>query len=130
MVLEVLTNESVKEIPENRLEELVRQKREGKSYSEIRAMLREEGMDEKEIGQVIRRVDERVLQKEISAGTMSRGKRLYITGVVIAAAGLLLTFLNSRGYWLTTLPRLVVYLPFFTGIILMFYGRRLQKVES
>ena len=117
----------MKEIPDNRIAELARQKREGQSYNEIRAMLKEEGLSEEEISGTIRRVDERVLQDEMTGGSLVRARRWYFTGVAIAAAGLVLTFLHSRGYILTTLPRIIVYLPFFAGILIMFFGRRLQR---
>lgn len=117
----------MKEIPGSRIEEFARQKREGQSYGEIRTRLSEEGLTEEEIRKTIRRVDEKVLKEEMSGDSVVRARRWYFTGVVVAAVGLVLTFLYSRGYILTTWPRLVVYLPFFAGILIMFYGRRLQR---
>lgn len=115
------------EIPEHRIKELARQKREGQSYSEIRSILKEEGLNEEEISGTIRRVDEKVLQEEMTEGSLARAKRWYFTGVAIAAAGLVITFLYSRGTLLTGLPRIVIYLPFFIGILVMFFGRRMQR---
>jgi hypothetical protein len=120
----------VKEIPENRIEVLVRQKREGRSYNDIRTRLKEEGLTEEEISRTIRQVDEKVLQAEMAEGSIARGRRWYYTGVAIAAAGLVLTFLHSRGYMLTGMPRGVVYLPFFAGILIMFIGRRMQRIGA
>ena len=52
-------------VTESKIEELAREKMEGKSYSTIRDELSESGMADSEITNLIRQVDERVLSQTI-----------------------------------------------------------------
>ena len=116
-------------IPESRIEELVREKLDGKSYSEIREELSESGMSPEEIRAMIRQVDERVLNATSEQGSLDRAQQWYRIGLIVAVVGLLLTIAFNRGIILKTFPALLVYSPFIAGILIMFYGRRMQKKQ-
>ena len=116
--------------PDNRIEELVREKLEGKSYSKIREELKEAGMAAEEISQLIRQVDERVLKETVEQGKGQRTQQWYRWGLVLAVAGLILSIAYNAGMILTHLPAIVVYSPFIAGILLMFYGRIMQRKRS
>jgi hypothetical protein len=121
---------SSEKLPEEQIEELIRQKLEGTSYSEIRVKLAEQGLSLEEIRSVIRRMDEKVLQAEVEGGSRLRARSWYRIGLGIAVIGLLLTVGNNSGVLLEDLPRWLVYAPFFIGILMMFYGRMLQRRQS
>ena len=116
--------------PDNRIEELVREKLEGKSYSKIREELKEAGMAAEEISQLIRQVDERVLKETVEQGKGQRIQQWYRLGLVLAVAGLILSIAYNAGMILTHLPAMAVYSPFIAGILLMFYGRMMQRKRS
>ena len=113
--------------PDERLDELAQQKLAGKSYSLIREDLSKSGMKEEEIGRLIRQVDEKVLKETLDQGKRQRTKQVHRWGLILAVAGLLLTLLYKAGLLFTQLPALLVYTPFLTGVLLMFYGRMLQR---
>jgi hypothetical protein len=115
---------------ESRLEELAREKMEGKSYSAIRKELAESGMPEEEISRLIRKVDERVLEENVQQGGRDRAGKWYRSGLILAVAGLILSILFSAGLLLSYLPSVLVYTPFFAGIGVMAYGRYLQRKPS
>lgn len=115
---------------ENRIEELAREKKDGKSYSAIREELSESGMSAEEISSLIRRVDERVLQDTAKQGKPDRAQQWYRFGMILAVAGLLISISYNAGIILERLPALLVYSPFIAGILFMFYGRFLQRKES
>ncbi len=110
-----------------RMEKLVRQKLEGKSYTEIRAELKASGMSSEEIAALIREVDEKVLQEAVKEGTPEKSMQWYRGGLVLAVLGLLLTIAFNVGLILKNVHPLVVYAPFIAGILLMFYGRMMQR---
>lgn len=110
-----------------RIEELVRKKLEGKSYSEIREELKSSGMAAEEISQLIRQVDERVLRETLEQGSRQKTQQWYRWGLVLAVAGLILSIAYKAGMILGRIPALLVYSPFLAGILLMFYARILQK---
>jgi len=110
-----------------RIEELAREKLEGKSYSEIRVELEESGIPKEEISLLIRQVDERVLADAVSEGKADKAQQWYRGGMILAVAGLALSIAFNAGLILGTLPPLLVYAPFIAGILLMFYGRLLQR---
>ncbi len=112
---------------DDRVEELARQKLEGKSYSEIRERLRAKGMGEKEIGRLIREVDERVLKETMDMGSRQKIRQWYRGGLVLAVAGLILSILYNAGMIWSQAPAILVYSPFLIGILLMFYGRMVQR---
>lgn len=112
---------------EIRIEALAREKLEGKSYSEIRAELKASGMPEEEISLLIRKVDEKVLADTIAEGKPDKVQQWYRGGKILAVAGLALSIVFNVGLILQNLPPLVVYAPFIAGILLMFYGRLLQR---
>jgi len=114
---------------ENTINELVRQKLEGDSYSQIRSRLTERGLSEEEIKSIIRAVDERVLRAEIDQGNREKAKSWYRIGLALAVTGLLLTIGTNAGWIFHGTPRWIIYSPFFTGILLMYYGRRLQQKQ-
>lgn len=110
-----------------RIEELAREKLEGKSYSRIREELKSSGMAAGEIRQLIRQVDERVLRETFEQGSRQKTQQWYRWGLVLAVAGLVLAIAFNAGMVLTRFPSLLVYSPFLAGILLMFYGRMLQR---
>ena len=112
---------------EKSIEKLAREKLEGKSYSEIRAELKESGMPQEEISLLIRQVDEKVLADAISEGKPNKAQQWYRGGMILAVAGLALSIAFNAGLFMRSLPPLVVYAPFFAGILVMFYGRLLQR---
>jgi hypothetical protein len=115
---------------DNRIEELVREKLEGKSYSKIREELKDSGMSPEEISQLIRLVDQRVLKETVEQGNRQRTQQWYRWGLVLAVAGLILSIVYKAGMVLTHLPAIVVYSPFIAGILLMFYGRMMQRKRT
>lgn len=115
---------------ENRIEELAREKMNGKSYSAIREELSESGMSAGEISSLIRKVDERVLQDTAALGKPDRARQWYRFGLILAVAGLLISISYNAGIILERFPALLVYAPFIAGILFMFYGRLQQRKES
>ena len=111
----------------NRIEKLAREKLEGKSYSEIRAELKESGMPQEEISLLIRQVDEKVLEGVITEGKPDKAQQWYRGGMILAVAGLALSIAFNAELFMKNLPPLAVYAPFIAGILLMFYGRLLQR---
>lgn len=114
-------------ISDSEIEEFARLKLEGESYSEIRTRLTRSGISGEELREAMRRIDERVLHAETGKGSMERSKQWYRAGIFIAVAGLMVVIGFNAGLILTRSSRLLVYSPFFTGIVLMFYGRILQR---
>jgi hypothetical protein len=112
---------------DERIEELAREKLEGKSYSEIRTALSEEGLSENEISQLIRKVDERVLEETVRSGSKTPFRQWYNAGLVLALAGLALSVVFNAGLILRNFPAMAVYSPFLAGILLMFYARMMQR---
>ena len=109
------------------IEELAKEKLGGTSYGEIRAELKESGMSPDEIKRLIRQVDERVLAEAVSHVQADKARQWYRVGLVLAVAGLALSIAFNAGILLRGLPPLAVYTPFLAGILLMFYGRLLQR---
>jgi hypothetical protein len=116
-------------IPENKIEELVREKLDGKSYSLIRKDLIASGMMEEDIGRLIRLVDERVLNETTMAGGRKRVQHWYRSGLVLAIAGLVLAIAYNTGIVFANFPPLAVYSPFFAGILVMIYGKAIQRKD-
>ena len=115
---------------ESRIEELAREKMEGKSYSSIRNELSESGMSEMEVKDLIRQVDERVLSETMKQGDPNRAQQWYRFGLLLAVIGLILTIAYNTGIILENMPALLIYSPFIAGILVMFYGRFLQRKRS
>lgn len=116
--------------PDNWIEELVQEKLQGKSYSKIREELKASGMAQEEVSRLIRQVDERVLKETVEQGTRQRTQQWYRWGLILAVAGLILAIAYNAGMVLNNLPSLAVYSPFLAGILLMFYGRMMQRKKS
>jgi hypothetical protein len=112
---------------EKRIEKLAREKLEGKSYSEIRAELKESGMPPEEISLLIRQVDEKVLAGAITEGKPDKAQQWYRGGMILAVAGLALSIAFNAGLFMINLPPLAVYAPFIAGILVMFYARIQQR---
>lgn len=112
---------------DNRVEELAREKLEGKSYSEIRAGLSQSGLTPEEISNLIRMVDEKVLEETAGKGDIEKARLWYRAGLGLAVAGLIMAILFNAGLIFKNLPALAVYSPFIAGILLMFYGRMMQR---
>ena len=119
----------MEKLSENILDELVQQKLEGESYTRIRARLAEKGLSGEEIRTTIREVDERVLRAEIERGRREKAKSWYWIGLALAITGLLLTIGFNAGWIFQGTPKWILYGPFFAGILLMYYGRRLQQKQ-
>lgn len=117
-------------LPENTIEEFILQKLEGKSYSDIRARLTESGLSEEAVTEAIKEIDEKVLLAEIEQGHRDRSRSWNRIGLILAIVGLLLTIGSNAGIILKGAPRLLIYSPFFAGILLMIYGRMLQRKQS
>ncbi|RLD93198.1 MAG: hypothetical protein DRJ29_09600 [Bacteroidetes bacterium] len=117
-------------VTESKIEELAREKMEGKSYSTIRDELSESGMTDSEITNLIRQVDERVLSQTIKQASPDRAQQWYRSGLVLAVIGLILTIAFNAGIILKNLPAMVIYSPFIAGILVMAYGRYQQKKQS
>jgi hypothetical protein len=115
------------DLPESTIESYVRQKLDGKSYSEIKSQLRKSGLSEEEVRETVRQIDRKVLRAEVNRANRKRASQFYWAGITLAVAGLLITLGHNAGLFLAGWPRLLVYTPFFTGIILMVYGRMLQR---
>ena len=117
-------------VTESKIEELAREKMEGKSYSTIRDELSESGMADSEITNLIRQVDERVLSQTLKQASPDRAQQWYRSGLVLAVIGLILTIAFNAGIVLKNIPAMVIYSPFFAGILVMAYGRYQQKKQS
>lgn len=115
---------------ESRIDQLAREKMAGKSYSVIRVELSESGMNEEEINHLIRQVDERVLSETVKQVAPDRAQQWYRSGMVLAVIGLILTIAYNAGIILRNSPALLIYSPFIAGILVMFYGRFLQRRQS
>ena len=109
------------------IEELAEEKLKGYSYSDIRAELKESGMTPDEINKLIRQVDEKVLAEAVSEAQPDKARQWYRAGLILAIGGLALSIAFNVGLLLRNLRPLVVYTPFLAGILLMFYGRLLQR---
>jgi len=120
----------MEENPENMIEALARQKLEGRSYSEIRAELLDSGLSGTEVSNLIRQVDEKVLEETVTVSRTDIAGQLYRVGLVFAIGGLILSIIFNLGLVAVNLPALAVYAPFIAGILLMFYGRMLQRKKS
>jgi len=114
-------------ISDSVIEEFAQLKLDGESYSEIRSRLVKSGISEEELKSVMKRIDEMVLRAETGQGNIERSRQWYRAGIIIAVSGLIIVIGYNAGFILTKLSRLLVYSPFFTGIVLMFYGRMLQR---
>ena len=112
------------------IEKLSLEKQDGKSYSKIRSELEEYGMSPEEISKLIRQVDERVLENVVKETAGDKFRQVYSGGLALAVAGLLITVLFNLGMFLQEFPALLVYSPFLAGILLMFYGRMMQRRDS
>jgi hypothetical protein len=115
---------------ENRMEELAREKMAGKSYTSMREELLATGMSEEEVRVLIRQVDERVLSETVKQGVPDRAQQWYRFGLILAVLGLILSIAYNAGIILETRPALLVYSPFFAGILVMVYGRILQRKKA
>lgn len=117
-------------ISESRLEELAREKIDGKSYSAIRKELLESGMTDGEVNSLLRKVDEKVLNNPTTMGDRKRAQQWYRFGFVLAVTGLILSIAYNAGALFENLPGLVLYIPFFIGILVMIYGKAIQRKPS
>jgi hypothetical protein len=117
-------------VTESKIEELAREKMEGKSYSTIRDELSESGMADSEITNLIRQVDEQVLSQTLNQASPDRAQQWYRSGLILAVVGLILTIAFNAGIILKNLPAMVIYSPFLAGILVMAYGRYQQKKQS
>ena len=114
----------------SRIETLVQEKMDGKSYSTIRDELKEAGMGEDEISTLIRQVDERVLSETVKQEGREKVRTWYRMGLIIALVGLILSVAYNAGMLLRSIPAWLAYSPFFAGIVLMIYSRTLQRRQA
>lgn len=117
-------------LSESKIEELAREKIAGKSYSTIRKELLESGMAEEEISSLIRQVDQKVLSEATTLGDRKRAQQWYRAGFVLALVGLILTIAYNSGNLFENLPALVLYAPFFAGILVMIYGKAILRKQN
>ena len=82
---------------DSRIEILVREKMEGKSYSTIREELSGSGMSDEEISKLIRQVDERVLSETVNEGGKGKVRQWYRIGLILAITGLILSIAYNAG---------------------------------
>jgi len=115
---------------DQRIDELARQKLDGKSYSEIRAELLDSGLSETEVSSLIRQVDEKVLKEAVLGSKTDRSNLLYRAGLFLAIGGLLISVVFNLGFVKVNLPELAVYAPFITGILVMFYAKMQQRRQA
>jgi len=115
---------------ESRIEELVRKKMAGTNYSTIRSELSDSGLSTEEISSLIRKVDERVLKETTRQGRLGKGKQWYSFGLILAVAGLVLSVAYKAGFIFNSLPALLIYSPFFTGLLVMLYGRSILRKQG
>ena len=115
---------------DSRIEALVREKMEGKSYSTIRKELAGSGMSDEEISRLIRQVDERVLSETVKKGDRAKVQQTYRIGLILAIAGLILSIAYNAGILMKGLPAMLAYSPFLVGILVMIYARTLQRKQS
>lgn len=115
---------------DSRIEALVREKMDGKSYSSIREELAASGMPEEEIKSLIRQVDERVLNETMQDGTKEKVRLWYRIGLIGAIGGLVLSIAFNSGILLRGQPAWLAYSPFFAGVVVMIYARALQRKQS
>ena len=120
----------MKKTGESIIEELVRRKMAGTSYSIIRSELSESGFSAEEISRLIRKVDERVLEETMHQGRLGKGRQWYLFGLILAVAGVVLTIAYKAGMIFSSLPALLIYSPFFAGILVMLYGRSLLRKQG
>jgi len=114
-------------VKDSTLEELVRLKLEGGSYTEIRALLTQSGLSKDKLMEAMKVIDEKVLHAEIEKGKSEKSKQWYRAGLIIAIAGMIIAIGFKAGIIFPELAQLLVYSPFFAGIALMFYGRIIQR---
>lgn len=119
----------MRELSKEEIEQLSRQKLEGKSYSELRADLANSGLSTEEVSKRIRQVDEIVLKAETEQKHSAKARQWHRIGMVLAVCGLLISIAFNVGFILTGFPPWLVYSPFFAGILLMFYGRKQQRKQ-
>ena len=112
---------------EERIKELAREKLDGKSYGEIRTGLLRSGLSPEEVSSLIRQVDEKVLEAATGKSTKDKARQWYRAGFVLAVAGLIISIAFNAGIIFEKLPALAVYSPFIAGILVMFYGRMMQR---
>jgi hypothetical protein len=117
-------------IPESKIEELVREKLNGKSYSDLREELAKSGMSPDKIRALIRQVDEEVLVETRKKEGPGEAKLWYRFGLILAVIGLILSIAYNAGIVLQSFPALLIYSPFLAGILLMFNGRAMQKKQQ
>ena len=120
----------MKEKQQELIEKLVRDKLNGKSYSEIREELTKDAWGEEEIRELIRQVDKKVLESAVKQGRPDRTGQLNRAGLILAIAGLAVSIAFNAGLILQRLPAVAVYTPFFMGILVMFYARITRGREN
>lgn len=119
----------MEKLPDSTIEDYAQQKLEGRSYSEIKSELRGSGLSDDEIRETVRLIDDLVLQAEIDRANRKRYRQIYLAGLTLAIVGLLITIGFNAGVILAGWSRLLVYSPFFGGIVLMIYARMLQRKQ-
>ena len=122
-IQQVSQKRSMEENNQEMINRLAGEKLEGKSYSEIRARLRDQGLSTEEVRDLMRQVDEKVLEAAVKEGRPDRARQLNRAGLVLSIAGLAISIAFNAGLILQRLPAMAIYAPFFAGILLMFYAR-------
>ena len=109
------------------IEHLANSKIGGKSYAEIRAELARNGMSGEEIRQLLRKVDDRVLEKIHDRDQLRKARIWYIAGLILAISGILLIVARNAGLLMASSPVWILYPVFFAGIAFMIHARTLRR---
>jgi len=85
----------IEKLPDQVLEDMVKQKLEGESYSQIKAELAKLGFSQKDISEAMNMIDDKVLRAEIEHVSLGRSKQFYRVGLILAVIGLVFTIGNN-----------------------------------
>ena len=103
------------------------QKNNGRSYSEIRKELSNEGYTPEEISDLIHDIDEEILQKQHIKTKKKYGQVLYLLGIALITYGIVVELFSVYSYIENQKPLIIVLLPFLIGITLIQIGRNRKR---
>ena len=91
--------------------------------SQLRKAVEDKGIDKGEIKVVYRQVDKQLLRNAEIDSIKINGKNLYFGGLILAAAGLLLTITSYLGIFDFGGYMIIAYGPLLGGLLLAFIGK-------